>query len=68
MENNMCLEAHFRKISYSRGVNKLFKTLAKLASSFTRQVRKQLAKNIERLSEREKTNSPDWRLGLYWQS
>jgi hypothetical protein len=27
---------------------------------------KKMAKNIERVSEREKKNSPDWRVGLYF--
>jgi hypothetical protein len=45
-------------------VDKVLKTLAKLASSFTiftRQVRKRLAKTIERVSERENKPSPDSR-------
>jgi hypothetical protein len=37
-------------------------------SIVTHQVRKQVAKNIERVSEREKENSADWRVGLYFYS
>jgi hypothetical protein len=38
----------------SMGVDKFFKTLARLASSSQFSVRKQLAQNIERFSEKEK--------------
>jgi hypothetical protein len=34
----------------------------------TRQVRKQLAQNIEKISERGKNSSPAWRVGLYFYS
>jgi hypothetical protein len=47
---------HLHGETLCRGVGKFFKTLVKLASSsgfFTLQVRK-LAKNVERVSEREK--------------
>jgi hypothetical protein len=57
-----------------RGVDKFFKTLAKLAiftriftGIFTRQIR-QLAKFIERVSEGKKNLSPDWRMGFYFYS
>jgi hypothetical protein len=40
----------------------------RVVSIFTRQVKKQLAKNIERVSERGKNNSPDWQVGLYFYS
>jgi hypothetical protein len=42
-------------------VDKIFKTLAKLASIFTLKDRKQLAKNVERVSERKENPSPHWR-------
>jgi hypothetical protein len=53
------------KILTTNAFPKCFRTLAKL--TFTHQIRKQLAKNIERVREREKT-SPGWRVGLYFYS
>jgi hypothetical protein len=55
-----------------RGVNKFFKTLAKLASTCSSvfslaKSESSWPKNIERVSERRK-NSPDWRVGLYFYS
>jgi hypothetical protein len=53
----------------TRGVDTFFKTLTKLASRpvFLLAKRKQLAKNIEKVSERKKP-SPNWRVGLYFYS
>jgi hypothetical protein len=48
----------FLSVTYIRGVDKFFKTLATLASNsvtvFTRQVTKQLAHNIEMVSKKGK--------------
>jgi hypothetical protein len=52
-------------------VDKFFKTLAKLASTpafSLAKTEKQLAKNIEMVSERGKNPSRDWRIRLYFYS
>jgi hypothetical protein len=53
-----------------KGVDKFFKTLAKLASSLVFSLansKKQLAKNLERVSERGTIKlSPDCQVGLYF--
>jgi hypothetical protein len=52
-------------------VDKFFKTLAKLVCSsafLLAKSKKQLAKYIERVSERENNSSPDWRVGFYFYS
>jgi hypothetical protein len=50
---------------------RFFYTLAKLASSSAFSLAKSKnnwPKNKEKFSEREKNNSPDWRVGLYFYS
>jgi hypothetical protein len=55
----------------ARGVDKVFKTLAKLASSSELLLAKSennWPKNIKMVSKREKHCSPGWRVGLYFYS